>query len=121
MAQFPGPGDAAVIASRQPYPYISPTYYDQSIGQSKFNALEFRWKHRTSAGLTYLISYTYSKSMDVACSGSFGAEGCELQNPYDINADRSVSGFDLPHNFSGSWNWQIPFGKGQRFSSGNGL
>ncbi|MGA8594003.1 MAG: carboxypeptidase regulatory-like domain-containing protein [Bryobacteraceae bacterium] len=120
-AQFPGPGDAAVIASRQPYPYISPTYYDQSIGQSKFNALEFRWEHRASAGLTYLISYTYSKSMDVACSGSFGAEGCELQNAYDINADRSVSGFDLPHNFSGSWNWQIPFGKGQRFTSGNGF
>jgi Carboxypeptidase regulatory-like domain/TonB dependent receptor len=119
VAQVPGPGDAAVLASRQPYPYISPTFYDQSIGQSKFNALEFRWEHRASAGLTYLISYTYSKSMDVACSGSFGAEGCELQNPYNINADRSVSGYDLPHNFTASWNWEIPFGKGKKYNSGN--
>jgi hypothetical protein len=121
VARFPGPGDAATIASRQPYPYISPTFYDQSIGQSKFNALEFRLEHRASAGLTYLVSYTWSKSMDVACSGSFGAEGCSLQDPYNINADRSVSGFDIPHNFTASWALEIPFGKGKRYSSKNGV
>ena len=119
VAKTPGPGDAATVASRQPYPYISPTNYDQSIGQSKFDALEVRLKHRFSGGLSYLLNYTWSKSMDVACSGSFGVEGCELQNPYDMNADRSVSGFDLPQNFNGSWNWEIPFGKGRSHGAGN--
>jgi hypothetical protein len=57
--------------------------------------------------------------MDVGCSGSFGAEGCEVQQPYNLNADRSVSGFDLPNVFSGSWNYEVPFGKGKSFSSGN--
>ena len=120
-ATVPGPGDAAVVASRQPYPYISPTFYDKSVGQSKFNAFEFRLEHRATAGLTYLISYTRSKSMDVACSGSFGAEGCELTHPYDANVDRSVSGYDLPNNFSASFAYEIPFGKGQKYNSSNGF
>jgi len=118
VAETPGPGDAATVASRQPYPYISPTNYDQSIGQSKFDALEVRLEQRFSRGLSYLVNYTWSKSIDVACSGSFGAEGCELQNPYNMNADRSVSGFDLPQNFNASWNWEIPLGRGQSHSAG---
>ncbi|HSU31461.1 MAG TPA: TonB-dependent receptor [Bryobacteraceae bacterium] len=118
-AVTPGPGDKATVASRQPYPYITPTFYDQSIGQSKYNAFQFRIQQRTTKGLSYLVSYTRSKSMDVGCSGSFGAEGCSVQQPYNLNADRSVSGFDLPNVFSGSWTYEIPFGKGKTFSSGN--
>jgi outer membrane receptor protein involved in Fe transport len=118
-ATTPGPGDAATVASRQPYPYITPTFYDQSIGQSKYNAFQFRLQQRATKGLTYLVSYTRSKSMDVGCSGSFGAEGCSVQQPYNLNADRSVSGFDLPNVFSGSWAYEIPFGKGKAFSSGH--
>jgi outer membrane receptor protein involved in Fe transport len=117
VAQTPGPGDAATVASRRPYPYITPTFYDQSIGQSTFHALEIRLERRAAAGLTYLLSYTWSKSMDDACSGSFGVEGCGLQDPYHISADRSLSGFDIPQNFAASWNWQLPFGKGKRFHS----
>jgi hypothetical protein len=69
--------------------------------------------------LTYIVSYTYSKSMDTGCSGSFGAEGCEIQQPYNYNADRSVSGFDLPHFFSGCFVYDIPVGPGRQFSSHN--
>ncbi len=120
-ATTPGPGDSATVAARQPYPYITPTYYDQSIGQSKYNAFQFRLQQRATKGLSYLISYTRSKSMDVGCSGAFGSEGCEITQPYDLNADRSVSGFDLPNIFSGSWTYDVPFGKGRSFSSGNSV
>ena len=118
-ATIAAPGDAATVAGRQPYPYITPTYYDQSIGQSKYNAFQFQLQQRSSKGLTYLISYTRSKSMDVGCSGSFGAEGCNVQFPYNLKLDRSVSGFDLPNVFSGSVVYDIPVGKGRSFSTGN--
>ena len=118
-AVTPGPGDAAEVASRQPYPYITPTFYDQSVGQSKYNAFQFRLQQRSTKGLSYLISYTRSKSMDVGCSGSFGAEGCEIQDPYNFNLDRSVSGFDLPNIFAGSVVYQIPVGRGRSFSTGH--
>ncbi|MGB8538021.1 MAG: TonB-dependent receptor [Acidobacteriaceae bacterium] len=118
-ATSPGPGDAAVVASRQPYPYITPTNYDDSTGNSNYNALQTRLSNNTHSGLTYLISYTWSKSIDLGCSGSFGVEGCSIQNPYDAKADRSVSGFDLTNIFSGSVVYELPFGKGKSFSLGN--
>jgi len=55
--------------------------------------------------------------MDTGCSGSFGAEGCEIQTPYNYRNDRSVSGFDLPNIFSASFVYDIPVGKGKQFST----
>ncbi len=115
----PTPGPVATEAARSPYPYITPTFYDKSVGQSKYNSFQFRLQQRASHGLTYIISYTRSKSMDTGCSGSFGAEGCEIQQPYNYEADRSVSGFDLPNIFSGSFVYDIPVGKGKSFSTHN--
>jgi hypothetical protein len=118
-ATIAAPGNAAQVAARQPYPYITPTYYDQSIGQSKYNSFQFRLQQRATKGLTYIISYTRSKSMDVGCSGSFGSEGCSIQYVYNLNANRSVSGFDVPNIFSASWVYDIPFGKSRSYKTGN--
>jgi outer membrane receptor protein involved in Fe transport len=118
-AQFPGPGDAATVAARQPFPYITPTNYDTSAGNSNYNALQITMDRTTHKGLTYLLSYTWSRSIDVACSGNYGAEGCELQNAYDPRGDRSVSGFDLTNSFSGSFNYELPFGRGRSFNPSN--
>ncbi len=115
----PTPGPVSTEAARRPYPYITPTFYDRSVGQSKYNSFQFRLQQRESHGLTYIISYTRSKSMDNGCSGSFGAEGCEIQFPYNTNLDRSVSGFDLPNIFSGSFVYDIPIGNGKSFSTHN--
>jgi len=118
-AEFPGPGDAATVASRQPFPYIKATKYDTSGGNSNYNALQLRLNRITAKGLTYLISYTWSKSIDLGCSGDYGVEGCELQNAYNPRGDRSVSGFDLTHSFSGSFIYELPFGKGKSFNPSN--
>jgi hypothetical protein len=62
-------------------------------------------------------AYTWGKSIDVACSGFFGAEACSVQNEYALNNDRSVSAFDVPHNLVMSWVYEPPFGRGKRFST----
>jgi Carboxypeptidase regulatory-like domain/TonB dependent receptor len=108
-AEYAAPGTAAQVASRRMYPYIVPITYDNSTGNSNYNALQTTLKRTTSNGLTYLVSYTWSKSIDLACSGIFG--GCLLQNPYNPRADRSVSGFDLPNMLSASVVYQLPFGR----------
>jgi Carboxypeptidase regulatory-like domain/TonB dependent receptor-like, beta-barrel len=112
----PGPGDASL---RRPYPYITPTYYDQSVGRSNYNAFQFKVDGHTTHGLTYLVSYTYSKAISMGCDGFFGVEGCSVENPYNFNNDRSVSSIDLTHILSAAWVWSLPFGSGRRFNSGN--
>ncbi len=108
-ATVPGPGP---ITAREPYPYITPTFYDNSIGRGSYNAFQFSLNRETSHGLTYLISYTWSKAIDIGSDGWYCAEGCSIENPYDINANKSVAGFDLTHVLTASYVYQLPFGKG---------
>lgn len=115
VALTPGPGN---YTARQPYPQFSPTYWDKSIGNGSYNALQLQLNRRFSSGLAATVAYTFSKSIDEGCSGFFGSESCSVQQIYNIKADRSVSGFDIPHNLTFSWDYAIPVGKGMRFSTG---
>jgi len=113
------PGPAATAASRRPFPYSPTSFYDQSIGRASYHSFQFKLDKKASKGLSYLVSYTWSKSLDISCSGNFGSEGCELQNYYDLKAEKAVSGFDATHLFVASGVYQLPFGTGKRYSSGS--
>lgn len=103
-----------------PYPYIAPTFYDNSNGASNYNAFQFSLNGRHGEGLTYLVSYTWSKTMDYGCDGWYGNE-CQVQNPYNRKASYSVAGFDLPQVLSFSSVYQLPFGTGKRFQTGSSV
>ena len=115
-ARTPGPGNPR---DRAPFPFLAPSWFDRSWGRSNYNALQVRLNRRYSDGISYLVSYTWSKALDIACSGWFGVEGCLVQDPYNFNNERGPSGFDLTHIFTGSWLYQLPFGTGGKFKTGN--
>jgi hypothetical protein len=73
--------------------------YDQNSGNSNYNSLQISAERR-SRELTYLLSYTYAKSMDTY-SASY--------DPRDPSRNYGQSGFDLRHNFVASYNWNVPF------------
>ncbi len=110
VALTPGPGDPR---ARSLFPYLTPSWYDKSIGRASYNALKASVEKRFSKGLSALLSYTWSKSMDIGCSGWYGTEGCSVQDPYHVNDNRSVSGFDLTHLFNLSWVYELPSGPGK--------
>jgi hypothetical protein len=117
-ALTPGPGDPQ---ARAPFPYIAPTFYDRSIGNGSYNALQVEVNKRYSNGLAYQVAYTYSKSIDEGSSGWFGVEGQSLTDPYNVKGSRGPSGFDLRHTVSVNTLYQIPVGHGQRYSTKNGV
>jgi outer membrane receptor protein involved in Fe transport len=104
-----------------PYPYITPADFDTAIGKSSYNALQASLNGRGFHGLTYLISYTWSKTLDLGCTGWYGVEGCSIQNPYNLKNDKGPAGTDVPQIFSASWVYQLPFGKGQKYSTSNSI
>jgi hypothetical protein len=83
-------------------PAFSNDDYDSSVGNSNFNALEVSLRHTTKS-LSFLIGYTYSKSIDQASSIS------DPGNPYDLSATRALSSFDLTQNFVASYQYNLPF------------
>ena len=109
-AMYPAAG---ALAPRQPFPYAPITDYDRSIGQGSYNGLHVKAEQRLARNVAFLVAYTWSKSIDVASSGQFGSENQSLQNPYDPNSSRSVSGFDIPQLLSTAVIYELPFGKGK--------
>lgn len=103
-----------------PYPYITPADFDTAIGKSSYNGLQASLNGRAFHGLTYLVSYTWSKTLDLGCTGWYGVEGCSIQNPYNLKNDKGPAGTDVPQLFSASWVYQLPFGKGQKYASSGG-
>jgi hypothetical protein len=96
------------------------SFFDQPIGDLDYNALETSLQGRSRVtGLTYLLSYTWSKGINFGTDGWYGIGTTAIQNPYDPKADRSVSGYDLPQVFTAGWVWAVPIGKGNPYSTGN--
>jgi hypothetical protein len=83
-------------------PAFSNDDYDASVGNSNYNAFEATLRHSTKS-LTFLIGYTYSKSIDQGSSIS------DPGNPYDLSATRALSSFDLTQNFVASYQYKLPF------------
>ena len=121
MQPGPTPTGCGGINCGAPFDYIGATAYDRSVGKSSYNALQVSMHGNLRHNLTYLVSYTWSKSLDLGCSGWYGVEGCSIQNPYNLQADKGPAATDLPHVFSTAWVYTLPFGKGQKMSSGNSL
>ena len=112
-------------AAGYPFPWFNVTpFFSTSRGSGNYNALEAKLEHRLANGLQYLVSYTWSKSIDIGSSGWFDAENgagagafSGLQDPYNPNRSRSVSSYDIPHFLSMSGLWELPFGRNKRFLS----
>ncbi|WP_049961156.1 TonB-dependent receptor [Pseudacidobacterium ailaaui] len=117
-ALYPGPGNADQVNARRPYPYENSLYFGRSIGAANYQSLQLNANKRFRNGLQYLVSYTWSKSIDNGSSGFFGAEngpGGGIQNYYDPDSNRGLSGFDVPHFFSASMLWEPPLGPGKTY------
>jgi len=91
------------------YAQFSSILYAESSASSNYNSLQLRSEKRTRAGLSLLLSYTYSKSFDDISSVFGGSVGSGLpQNSYDLQADRGPSDFNAVHRFSGSFVYDVP-------------
>jgi hypothetical protein len=115
---------AAVIDALRPMPWVAANLqYTRPTGYSNYNGLETSFRRRFSGGLQTLVSYTWSKSIDVS-SGYFNVEngaggGSTVQNYHDPRTARGVSSYDITHFFSWATVYEFPAGQGKRwFQSG---
>jgi hypothetical protein len=112
-ATTPGPGNAATVNARRPFPfYGADTKFGTSLGRGNYNSMQVKIEKRLSNDLQGLISYTWSKTMD---NGSNAWYGSNVQNSYNINADYGLSDVDRTQILRMEATYQLPFGKGKQF------
>jgi hypothetical protein len=102
----PGPGG---IQARRPFPRFSGFGYISSDTSSIYHALQTKFEKRLSGGLWFLTSYTFSKSLWTSQTAAAGGR---------YAFERGPSEFHVPHSFSHSFGYELPFGRGKRFMPG---
>jgi hypothetical protein len=111
---LPGPGS---VASRRPYQGLGDINYSLPLDTSSYNALEARVERRYSSGFSFLGSYTFSKTLDIGGESLVG--DLSLRDARNVAAERSLSSGDMRHRFVASALYDLPFGKGRRFTIDN--
>ncbi len=84
---------------------------------SIYHSLQAKLEQRFSSGLDFTIAYTWSKNID-DCSAIFGDE---IQNRYNMRAERAVTEGDQTHRLVASYVYELPWGKGRRYWNGGGV
>jgi hypothetical protein len=126
---FFGHGGTGVIGTAQvgqyqlllPYPtygVINATY--SSYNHATYNSLFLKAQKRFSQGLTFLNTITFSRNMDASGGGvgntlSGSTSGRVPQNPYNTDAEYSLSNVNTPWNWATAVTYELPFGKGKKF------
>ena len=86
-------------------------------GYSNYHAFFATLRKRTSKGLTFALNYTLAKSLDDI--GAVQNYPLEASSSFDHSIDYGPSFFDHRHVVTANWVYELPFGRGTRFSTGN--
>jgi hypothetical protein len=117
--------NATDINQRRPLygvlPLVTTISYTDSSATMNYNALQVSGRQRLAAGLEFLASYTFSKTMSDnlgyygAGGGPLAAQSAYWQNAYDRLADYGPAFFDVTHNFSLGGSYELPYGQNRPF------
>jgi len=86
--------------------------YDQAEAFSKLSAGTLRVNKQMSGGIALGANYQYSHSIDDAGAVNGGSQ-VVAQNWQDLDAEEGNSSFDVRHRVSGTYVYELPFGKGK--------
>lgn len=108
------------VDTRVPYPNLpSIVYVNANVLSANYNALQVQLRQRFWRGLTYQVSYAWSRAFDEA-SGIVNVGGISefIQDPHNIKGDYGPASFDQPQRVTASASWDLPVGKGRHWSVG---
>lgn len=109
----PAPGP---VQPRRPYPMFGSINGIESSAYSSYHSLQVRTDKRFAKNFSFLLAYTFSKSID--SSSAYAGNANTTNNAQDGNnlrAEKGLSSFDMRHRFSLSYIIQLPFGRGQAY------
>jgi hypothetical protein len=95
----------------RPYPDFLNMAYTDSSGSSIYHSLQVKVERHYANGLSFLGSYTWSKSIDTNSTYfSTNAAPNSPQNSYDRAAEKGLSDFNVPQRLSLAYVYDLPFG-----------
>jgi hypothetical protein len=117
-------GQATVSRSQalRPFPQFTSVNLFVSSAHADYNALLIKAEKRAGHGINLVSSFTWSRNRDssFATANSIQTPAATApQNVYDLEAEYAHAINDVPYRFVAGVLYDLPFGAGSRFASGN--
>ena len=103
----PGASAVANTQQRRPFQDFGSILNAVSGSNSSYHGLQLSVERRVSQSFSFEANYTWSKSIDIASTDQEVGQGSSII-PTSLQANRSVSNFDIPHRFVTSIVWVLP-------------
>jgi len=101
--------------------FVDNIFQTTSGAFSNYNAGQLRLEKRASKGLTWIMSYAFSKAISDATGFTGGSNydtGNRIQNYFNKKADKGLASIDHRNRLSIASIYELPFGPGKPFLSG---
>src|SRR5262249_33872969 len=105
-----GPGP---IDPRRPIHTLSTINSRENTGTSTYHSLQAKLERNLARGLTFLNSFTWSKSLDINSDANAGS----IEYTYNKKLSHGPSDFNIPFLNVTSFVYNLPFGKGRALGS----
>lgn len=114
--------DGRNTQANRPYPMINGTVIPTfSTAKSNYNAFNLRVEKRYTAGLSFLLNYTFQKNLEEGGSGpsAFTQNGGTsiALDTYNLSREKGLAPIDVTHTFSFSYGYELPWGPGKHWLS----
>jgi len=88
-----------------------------NAGEAQFHGGTLTIRRSYSSGFSFDFNYTLSHSIDngSTAESAAGAQGAAIQNIYNQEQFRGSSDFDIRHNITANFLYELPVGKGKMF------
>jgi hypothetical protein len=110
----------------RPYPQVGHfdindySFTPDKSGSFTYHSLQAKLEKRFSAGLTFLVAYTWSKNLTnsetdaLGGSGFFGTGQFLAQDNYNRRVEKTLSQLDTPQALVLSYTYELPIGPGKK-------
>lgn len=102
----------------QPYPEFGALTYARSLpgASSEYNALNLKYNHAFSNGLSTIVTYAWSKALDDGSEDLVGwSIGNVWRDSYNTMLDYGPSTHDQPQSFAVAAVYDLPYGSGMHW------
>ncbi len=99
----------------RPTPYIGGISGTASMGYGDYHGMTAKYDKRFSSGMQMMAAYTYGHALANTGTTLSGSTGFGTPDPRNYASGYSTAAWDLRHNFVANFNYNIPFGKGQKW------
>ena len=97
----------------------SHAYAVANLFDANYDSLQVRLNQRLTHGLLYQLNYTWSRTFDnVSAINNIPTGSLTLQNSHCFSCDYGPASFDQPSRFVASGSYELPVGRGRKWSLG---